>query len=92
MMIPQQINQQQQEKTTFITNYFDKCDEILQLCMSDIIWQKFGFDQPIGTSIDIRKKMIDKNNGVFIIDEEIVARFHQDFSNSKWTLYANERY
>lgn len=81
-----------QKKQTFITNFFDTADEILQLCISDEIWQKYGFDQPIGTSVNVNKRMLDDNNGVFIIDGDVVAGFHQDFENSKWIFYGYKRY
>ena len=89
------INQQEppeKEVENFATNWYNRADDIFQLMVSDYIWQTYEDESDL--DVPIQRIVKDDNNGI-IYDpqkEEVIGHFYYNPQESKWILYAKEKY
>lgn len=88
-MIPQQVSIPEQEsKETFITNFYNTADQILNILVEEGL-QKV-FDGKIPPSVKINKEITGDHTAVIKHGDTQIVGIYQNFNNSKWILYANE--
>lgn len=88
-MIPQPLEEPpQQDAVTFMTNFYDTADEILNLLVHEQLWATHGFDVPPG--LKVQKTFPRENIALISADGRPVAGIYQNFNESKWILYGHK--
>jgi len=86
-MIPQgnTLSPPQTDKTTFITNFYDRCDEVLNVLVQEALQKMYGDNMP--DEISFTKTFPDEHNAIVFANGKPVAGIYQNFNQSKWILY-----